>query len=172
MTSSSNTYRRVRALVMKTTFNGCTVGEAVSAANLASKIIAGHGLDPVRIDWPAAPTGYEWDGVPGRGGKMMERPTTAEKPSKAKRQRKAEAAPKLAKESKTKKPAESKMKGPTRKEAITKMLRRPAGVTIADITEQFGVLPHTARAMVSVYGREIGGVAYDRATKTYRATAA
>ncbi len=45
MTRSNNTCRRVRGLVDKTIVNGCTIGSAVSAANLASRIITDQNLD-------------------------------------------------------------------------------------------------------------------------------
>lgn len=153
MTSNSNLYRKVRALVMKTVANGCTVGEAINAANLASRIITDRKLDPARINWPAPPTGYGWDGEPGRGGKMVEQPAEP-KAMKPKR-----------------KPAEPKAKGPTRKAQIIEMLRSPGGTTIDAMTARFNILPHTARACISVFGREIGGVSYDRKTKVYRTVA-
>ncbi len=158
MTNASNTYRKVRALVMKTVANGCTPGEAVSAVNLASKIVADHGLDPTRIDWPTAPAGYEWDGEPGRGGKVVEKPAMAEPATKSKR---AKA-----------KSAEPKQPRRTKKEIIIAMLRQPGGTTIDAITALFGTKPHSARAAISVYGRLIGGVTYDPANKSYRANVA
>jgi len=83
---------------------------------------------------------------------------------------KGEAKPR--RERKPKVPAEPKAKGPTRKEQIIEMLRSPGGTTIDAIVARFGVLRHSARASVSVFGREIGGVSYDKETKVYRATAA
>lgn len=73
----------------------------------------------------------------------------------------------------TRKPAEpkAKAKGPTRKEQIIEMLRSPGGTTIDAMTARFNILPHTARACISVFGREIGGVSYDRKTKVYRTVA-
>ena len=53
------------------------------------------------------------------------------------------------------------------------MLQRAEGVTIAQMMAEFGILPHTARAMVSIVKRRAGlTVAYDKAAKVYRATAA
>lgn len=74
-------------------------------------------------------------------------------------------------ERKTKAPAEPKAKGPSRKEQIIEMLRSPDGTTIDAIVARFGVQRHSARAAVSVFGREIGGVSYDRWSKVYRVTA-
>lgn len=70
------------------------------------------------------------------------------------------------------KPAEPKAKEPTKKEQIVAMLRSPEGTTLDAIVARFGVQRHSARASVSVFGREIGGVSYDKATRVYRATAA
>lgn len=97
------------------------------------------------------------------------------RPSKAATKPKAETpkvAPKPRRERKPKAPAEPKAKGPTKKEQIIEMLRSPDGTTIDAIVARFGVQRHSARAAVSVFGREIGGVSYDKATKVYRATAA
>jgi len=165
MTSNSNHYRKVRALVMKTVATGCTVGEAVNAANLASKIIADHGLDPARIDWPTSPTGYGWDGEPGRGGKMIERPASKPKPAKT------EAKPR--RERKPKAPAEPKAPRKTNGERLAEMAARPEGFTIEEVIETFGILPHTARALISIELRKRRGlkVEIDRETKRYRTAA-
>ncbi|SMH43421.1 DUF3489 domain-containing protein [Mesorhizobium australicum] len=154
MTNTSNLYRKVRALVAKTVTNGCEPAEAISAANLASKLIAEHQLDAAKIDWPAAPEGYRWEGTPGVGGELVAEAPVPEKPKRTR-------TPK----------AEPKPKRPTRKERVAEMLRSQDGTTIEAIMSEFGVLAHSARAMVSVYGREIGGVTYDRENKVYRARA-
>lgn len=181
-TSSSNTYRKVRALIAKTVANGCTPGEAVSAANLASKIIADHNLDPARIDWPAPPAGYGWDGEPGRGGQMVERPK-AEKPKPARKaatprgtdgERLADVvADAERKPRRAKKPAaEPKAARKTVGERLVEMLRRPNGVTIADIMAEFGVQAHSARALISVEARKKRGldIRLDKATGRYSIT--
>ncbi len=36
------------------------------------------------------------------------------------------------------------------------MLRRPEGVTIQQLQEAFGILPHSARAMISTAGKKLG----------------
>ena len=36
------------------------------------------------------------------------------------------------------------------------MLRGPEGVTIAQVQEVFGILPHSARAMISTAGKKLG----------------
>lgn len=187
-TSSSNTYRKVRALIAKTVANGCTPGEAVSAANLASKIIADHNLDPARIAWPAPPAGYGWDGEPGRGGQMVERPK-AEKPKPARKtaaprgsdgerladvmaglraQADAERKPRRARRP----TAEPKAPRKTVGERLVEMLRRQNGVTIADIMVEFGVQAHSARALISVEARKKRGLAIrlDKATGRYGIT--
>lgn len=151
MTNTGNTYRRVRALVMKTTFNGCTVGEAISAANLASKIITDQKLDPARIDWPSTPAGYGWEGEPGRGGKMVEQPK-AEKPK-----RNAKSASETM-STRKRKPAEPKAPRKTNGERLAEMAARPEGFTIEEVIETFGILPHTARALISIELRKKRGI--------------
>lgn len=165
--TATNHIRKVRALLAKTTANGCEPAEAASALSLASTIITKHGLNPADFLWPEPPAGWRWDGIRGHGGTVVEAP--AEK-SKRTRAAKAKAEPRC--ERKPKAPAESKAKGPTRKEQIIEMLRSPDGTTIDAIVARFGVQRHSARAAISVFGREIGGVSYDREAKIYRATAA
>lgn len=150
--------RRVRALLTKTTANGCTPGEASSALSLASTIITKHGLNPADFIWPEPPAGWRWEGVQGHGGIVVETP--AVKPKRA-RARNTEASP-----------AAQRAKGPSRKEQIVAMLRQPGGTTIDALVARFGVQRHSARASISVFGREIGGVSYDKETKVYRAAAA
>jgi hypothetical protein len=155
MTNASNVYRKVRALVAKTVSNGCTVGEAVNAANLASKIIAEQKLDPTRIDWPAAPTGYGWVGEPGRGGKVTEQQI----------EKRAKPTPK--------KSVKAKQPRFTNGERLAALAARPGGFTIEDIITMLGILPHTARALISVELRKRRGlkVEIDRETKRYRTLA-
>ncbi len=45
-----------------------------------------------------------------------------------------------------------------REEQVLTLLRRPQGVAIAELVAVFGVQAHSARAMVSVFGRKAGGV--------------
>lgn len=168
-TASANHTRRINALLKKTTFNGCTSGEAASALSLASTIITKHGLNPAEFTWPEPPAGWRWEGVRGHGGTVVEAP--AEKPKRTRATKaKTEANPR--RERKTKASAAPKATGPTKKEQIIAMLRQPDGTTIDAIVARFGVQRHSARAAISVFGREIGGVTYDRETKVYRATAA
>src|SRR5690606_6221249 len=107
--TATNHIRKVRALLAKTTANGCEPAEAASALSLASTIITKHGLNPADFIWPEPPAGWRWEGVRGHGGTVVEAP--AEKP---KRQPKAKAEPKPRRERKPKAPAEPKPKRPTR----------------------------------------------------------
>ncbi|RIK86604.1 MAG: hypothetical protein DCC69_06580 [Hyphomicrobiales bacterium] len=164
--TATNHIRKVRALLAKTTTNGCERAEAASALSLASTIITKHGLNPADFIWPEPPAGWRWEGVRGHGGTVVEAP--AEKP---KRTRAAKAKAKQAR--KPKAPAEPKPKRPTRYDRVAEMLQRPEGVTIAQMTAEFGILAHTARAMISIGKRRAGlTVAYDKESKVYRATAA
>jgi len=45
---------------------------------------------------------------------------------------------------------------PKRADQLTAMLRRPEGVTIAQVQEAFGILPHSARAQISMLGKKLG----------------
>ncbi|MBX3560149.1 hypothetical protein [Chelatococcus sp.] len=82
MTNTSNLYRKARALVMKTVTAGCTPHEHVAATNLAVSIIAKHGLDAARIDWPAPPPGFAWSGEPGRSEVVERRIEPTAKPTR------------------------------------------------------------------------------------------
>lgn len=167
-TTATNRIHKVRALLAKTTANGCTPGEAASALSLASTIVFKHGLNPADFIWPEPPAGWRWEGVRGHGGTVVEAP--AEKP-KRRRTMKAKADAKPARKPKV--PAEPKPKRPTRYDRVAEMLQRPDGVTIAQMMAEFGVLAHTARAMISIGKRRAGlTVAYDKSAKVYRATAA
>jgi len=153
----ANHIHKVRALLAKTTANGCTPREAASALDLAATIVAKHKLNPADFIWPEPPTGYHWEGECGRGGTVVEtpvqpQPSNAEKPKRE---------PKLK--------ADPKQPRVIKKALIIEMMRRPDGVTVAQLIDEFDILAHSARAILSVYGREIGGVTYDRATKVYRA---
>jgi len=66
-----------------------------------------------------------------------------------------------AKTSKTAKTKTPKMKPAgqpksTRHEQLEALLRRPEGVTIAQVQEAFGILPHSARAQISMLGKKLG----------------
>lgn len=152
MTKTANHARKVRALLVKTTANGCEPAEAVSALMTASAIVAKHGLNTNDFIWPEPPTGYRWEGKRGHGGTVVEVPAPRPKRTNAKS-------------------AEPKQPRRTKKEIIVAMLRQPGGTTIDAITALFGTKPHSARAAISVYGREIGGVIYDPTTKAYCAKA-
>lgn len=140
MTNTSNLYRKIRSLLAKTVAAGCTAPEHVAATNLATTIVKEHGLDAGRVEWPKPPKGYAWAGEPGVS-------TVVE--------RKAKATP--------------KPKRVTQGDRIIEMLRRPEGVTLAQAMKEFGILAHSARALVSVNGRKIGGAKLDRSTGIYRA---
>jgi len=47
-------------------------------------------------------------------------------------------------------------KKPTRHEQLEALLRRPEGVTIAQVQEAFGILRHSARAQISMLGKKLG----------------
>lgn len=167
--NSGNTYKKVRGLVSKTVEAGCTVGESVAAFNLASKIISEHKLDATRISWPKAPEGYIWEGDPGdhkKPGKVME--YKAEKPKASK----ASKASKAAAPVKTKGPGKVAVAEKPRREGskaakLMEMLK--AGTTIDAVTKAFNILPHTARAMVSVEIRRAGAT-YTRKDGVYKLT--
>ena len=134
-TTATNRIHKVRALLAKTTANGCTPGEAASALSLASTMITKHGLNPADFIWPDPPAGWRWGGVRGHGGTVVEAP--AEKP---KRKQKAKAEPSPERE-----PARI-----TNGERLASLAARPDGFTIDDITAMLGILPHTARALISI----------------------
>ena len=55
---------------------------------------------------------------------------------------------------------------PTRHDQLAEMLRRPEGVTIAQVQEAFGILPHSARAQISILAKKLGTkVESERAAK-------
>jgi len=66
----------------------------------------------------------------------------------------------MAKTTKTTKTAKAKAKPtgkkPTRHEQLEALLRRPEGVTIAQVQDAFGILPHSARAQISMLGKKLG----------------
>ncbi len=164
MTNTSNLYRKARALVMKTVANGCTPHEHAAATNMAVSIIAKHGLDAARIDWTAPPAGFAWSGEPGRS-------EIVERPIERKTSPKHGANPARAKS----KPAAdtSKPKRTTVGERLVEMLRRPDGATLEEIMGAFGILAHSARAIISVEARRKRGleVKLDRATGRYSVVA-
>jgi len=66
---------------------------------------------------------------------------------------------------------------PKRADQLTAMLRRPEGVTIAQLQEAFGILPHSVRAQISVLGKKLGtkiesGRAEKGAERVYKLPAA
>lgn len=154
----TNHTRRINALLKKTTFNGGTPGEAASALSLASTIVSKHGLNPADFVWPEPPAGWRWEGVRGDSGTVVAAP--AQKP---KRKPKAKVEP-----SPERKPARI-----TNGERLAALAARPGGFTIEDITTMLGILPHTARALISVELRKRRGlkVEIDRETKRYRTLA-
>lgn len=62
---TGNLYRKVRALLNKTTANGCTPGEAASALEFAYRIVRENGLSADRLDWPLPPAGYRLESTGG-----------------------------------------------------------------------------------------------------------
>lgn len=168
MTNTSNLYRKARALVMKTVSAGCTPHEHAAATNLAVTIITKHGLDARRIDWPAPPAGFAWSGEPGRS-EIIQKPIEP----KAKPARKGRASPTDAKPARRpRRPTDDNTPKPKRQtvgERLVEMLRRPDGATIEEITDAFGILAHSARAIISIEARKKRGleVKLDRATGRY-----
>jgi hypothetical protein len=168
MANTSNLYRKARALVAKTVTAGCTPHEHVAATNLAVGITAKHGLDASRIDWPAPPAGFAWSGETGRS-------EVAEKPvePKAKPARKGKASTANAKSARRSHKATDndapKLKRRTGGERLVDMLQRPDGATLEEIMAAFGVLAHSARAIISIEARKKRGldVKLDRATGRY-----
>jgi len=63
---------------------------------------------------------------------------------------------KIAKTAKVKTKPAGQAKKPTRHEQLEAMLRRPEGATIAQVQEAFGILPHSARAQISMLGKKLG----------------
>ncbi len=119
--------QKVRALLRKTVAAGCTPGEQVAATELARKLVAKHRLKDSDFTWPAHP--------PKKAAKGTARAPAVSKPGKdATRAAKATAKPRRA-------------------DQVLAMLKRKEGVSIADLTEAFNVLPHSARAMISVFSR-------------------
>ena len=45
---------------------------------------------------------------------------------------------------------------PKRADQLLEMLRRPEGATIAQVQEAFRILPHSARAQISMLGKKLG----------------
>lgn len=157
MTNTSNIYRKARALTAKTVTAGCTPAEHVAATNLAVTIIAKHKLDPTRIAWPEPPEGWRWSGAAGQS-EMVEVP--------------AEPKLKPRRKSRTRQPAEPKVTRVTVGDRLVAMLRRPGGATIAEIMTEFGMLAHSARAIISIEARKKRGleVTLDRKTGKYSIT--
>lgn len=143
--ATGNEYRKVRALLAKTVAAGCTEGEAISSLETALKLIDQYGLDRAKLEI-TVPEGYTIT-----DGKVVPA-------SKAPRPKKAKA----------KDGAASKAPRVTRTARLIEMLK--AGTTIDAITTEMGILPHTARAMISTANRKVldNKVQYDRATKTYK----
>lgn len=139
MSNSSNLYRKVRALAAKTVAAGCTPHEHIAATNLAVGLIAKHGLEASRIDWPTPPAGFVWSGEPGRSEVVEQRVEPKVKPT-----RKGKASTANTGTDST------KPKRLTVGERLLAMLQRRNGATLDEITEAFGIQPHSARAIISV----------------------
>ena len=62
---------------------------------------------------------------------------------------------------------------PARREGVSETLQSREGITVAQMMAEFGILPHIARAMISIgKGRAGLAVAYDKESKVYRGTTA
>lgn len=90
-------------------------------------------------------------------------------PVKPKRERKAKTKATAAKpRAKAPKAETTKPKRPTVGERLEAMLRRPTGATLAEVMGEFGILAHSARAVISVQKRRRGlDVHLDRKTGRY-----
>ncbi|NMG39745.1 DUF3489 domain-containing protein [Chelativorans sp. ZYF759] len=148
--TTSNHYRKARALVAKIEANGCTAGEAASALQTASDIVAKHGLEPSRIDWPVAPAGYTVEGTLGVDAKVIkveaEEPATTNAPKTPRRP------------SSRKLPPRTRAAGePTQGERVAEMVDRPDGTSLVEIIEALEILPHSARALITVHLRKKRG---------------
>ena len=88
--------------------------------------------------------------------------TTAPKPTRKPAAKKAKTKPKA---KRIKKPDQPRT---LKKDRLVEMLRRPEGATIEEITEAFGILPHSARAMISVTAKRLGVEATRDDRKAYR----
>ena len=86
--------------------------------------------------------------------------TTASKPTRKSAARKAK--PKAKRVRKLDQPRTLK------KDRLVEMLRRPEGATIEEITEALDILPHSARAMISVTAKRLGVEATRDDRKAYR----
>jgi hypothetical protein len=148
--ATGNEYKKVRSLLAKTVKAGCTEGEAVSALETALKLIEKFGLDVARLDI-VVPDGYRID------GKTVTKVAPAADTAKA-------AAGKPAKPAKDGLPREG-----SKERRLIDLMNRKEGVTNEQIQKEFGILPHTARAMIST-GKKKGHFVpvLDRATGVYR----
>lgn len=135
----TNHARRINALLKKTTFNGC---EPASALGLASTIVTKHGLNSVDFAWPEPPAGWRWEGTRGHGGTVVEVAAEPAKPRAVK----------------AKKPAAPKAPRVTAGQRLAEMAARPEGFTIEEMMETFGILEHSARALVSTELRKRRGI--------------
>jgi hypothetical protein len=55
-----------------------------------------------------------------------------------------------------------------KKDRLVELLRRPEGATIEEVTEAFGILPHSARDRISVTAKRLGVEATRDDRKAYR----
>ena len=105
----------------------------------------------------AAPAASDAEGGPALDGRALER--AAAPLPKAKKTRAAKAASPKARGNgarKAAKPATGE-RGPTKTDQGLDMLRRKKGVTVAEMGEAFGWLPHTTRAWISATaGKKLG----------------
>jgi hypothetical protein len=135
---------KVRALLAKTIKSGATPGEQSAAVAKARELVNKHGLNVATFTWPResakAPTRAVKTATAGRAPRRPVKPAT--------------------------KPA----KGPTRGDQVVEQLRRRNGATIAEMVTQFGLLPHSLRAIISVESRR-RGLKVELVGGRYRATA-
>lgn len=86
-----------------------------------------------------------------RPDREIEMTTTTKKPTRKPTATKAKA-------SRTKRTpkGEQPARGPSKADLMMSMVKRPEGASVAELVEAFGVLPHSARAVVSVESRKRG----------------
>lgn len=129
--------QKIRALLAKTVKNGCTPAEQETATAKARGLVKQYGLKESSFIWPAPPPKAD-------PTKPAQRPDKPQRPAKA-----AKPQPRAAK------PAKAPKKGLTRAEELMAMLHG-RGATIDEIVAAMGILPHTARAIISVQSRKMG----------------
>jgi hypothetical protein len=102
-------------------------------------------LSPIRSRWTSRRRCRDGAARTRRDHKHDDRPEADQEPAA----KKAKAKP----AARVKKPDQPRT---LKKDRLVEMLRKPEGATIEEITEAFGILPHRARATISVTARRLG----------------